>query len=101
MFDVSRLQKSPWNVSDVDRRETGLFPGKTKTSLSGSLFIYVFAPFHLGKEALARHALELQEARQVRESAPQSCSTRGQHAPVLHQAVLADGQAPQSGQTAS
>ena len=31
-------QKSPWNVSDVERRETGLFSEKTKTSLSGSFF---------------------------------------------------------------
>ena len=45
------------------------------------------------KQLLRGHALEQQEARQVRERAPQSCSTRGQHAPALHQAVLADGQA--------
>ena len=32
----------------MDRRETGLFPGKTKTSLSGSFFLFfqnVFEPF--------------------------------------------------------
>ena len=36
------------------------------------------------------HAPELQEVRPVRERAPQSCSARGQHAPAVHQAVLAD-----------
>ena len=30
---IIETQKSPWNVGDVDSRET--FPGKTKTSLSG------------------------------------------------------------------
>ena len=41
----------------------------------------------------AWHAREPQEARQVCERAPQSCSTKGQHAPDVHQGVLADGQA--------
>ena len=36
-----------------------------------------------------RHVLELQEARQVLEGAPQPCSARGQHAQAVHQAVLA------------
>ena len=47
----------------------------------------------LGEAALAWHALELQEARQMRESAPQHRAAARQHAPALHQAVLADGQA--------
>ena len=47
----------------------------------------------LGDESLAWHAPEPQEARQVLEGAPQPCSARGQHAPALHQTVLAHGQA--------
>ena len=47
----------------------------------------------VGQTALARHAPELQEARQVLEGAPQPCFARGQHAPAVHQAVLAHGQA--------
>ena len=96
-------------MSDVDRRETGLFPRKTKTSLPGSFFFFFFKkkcePFPLGEAALGavlacqstgdstgwtcpqptavtirglvfewldpRHVLELQEARQVLEGAPQ------------------------------
>ena len=42
-------QKSPWNVSGVDRRETGLFPGKKVTSLSGSFFEKIFSHFTLNK----------------------------------------------------
>ena len=48
---------------------------------------------YLGQKANAWHAFELQEARQALEGAPQPCSARGQHAPAVHQAVLADGQA--------
>ena len=110
-------------VSDVDRRETGLFPRKTKTSLPGSFFfLKKCEPFQLGEADVCqstgdstggrahgstavtirglvyewldpRHVLELQEACQVLEGAPQSCSARGQHAPAVHQAVLAHGQA--------
>ena len=47
---------------------------------------------HLGKQLLRGMRLSNKKP-QVRERAPQSCSTRGQHAPALHQAVLADGQA--------
>ena len=47
----------------------------------------------MGPATSAWHVLELQEARQVLEGAPQPCSARGQHAPALHQAVLAHGQA--------
>ena len=47
----------------------------------------------VGQAALWWHALELREARQVLERAPQPCSARGQHAPAVHQAVLAHGQA--------
>ena len=90
-------------VSDVDRRETGLFPRKTKTSLPGCFFFFLKKngePFQLGEADVCqstgdstggrahsptavtirglvyewldpRHALELQEARQVLEGAPQ------------------------------
>ena len=47
----------------------------------------------MGQTASPRHALEPQEARLVLEGAPQHCSARGQHAPAVHQAVLAHGQA--------
>ena len=111
-------------MSDVDRRETGLFPRKTKTSLPGSFFFLKkkCEPFQLGEADVcqstgdstggrahgstavtirglvyewldSRHALELQEARQVLEGAPRPCSARGQHAPAVHQVVLAHGQA--------
>ena len=56
-------------------------------------FKNIFEPFQLGEAALAWHALEPQEARQVLEGAPQPCSARGQHAPAVHQALLAHGQA--------
>ena len=75
---IIETQKSPWSVSDMDRRETGLFPGKTKTSLSGWFFFKeIFEPFQLGEAALAWHVLEPQEARQVLEGVPQPCSARG------------------------
>ena len=48
---------------------------------------------YLGEGAPVCLALELQEARQVRQRAPQPCSARGQRAPAVHQAVLANGQA--------
>ena len=69
---IIETQISLWNVSDVDRPETVLFPGKTKTPLSGSFFQKknFFEPFHLGEATLAWYALHLQEARQVRERAP-------------------------------
>ena len=115
---IIETQKSPWSVSDVDRRETGLFPRKTKTSLPGSFF-FLSEPFQLGEADVCqstgdstggrahsptavtirglvyewldpRHVLELQEARQVLEGAPQPCSAARQHAPAVHQAVLAD-----------
>ena len=47
----------------------------------------------VGEATLAWHVLEFQEARQVLEGAPQPCYARGQHAPAVHQALLADGQA--------
>ena len=50
-ISIIEMQKSLWGVSDEDRRETCLFPGKTKTSLAGS-FIFFFKNllnlFHLG-----------------------------------------------------
>ena len=47
----------------------------------------------IGPATSAWHVLELQKARQVLEGAPQPCSARGQHAPAVHHAVLAHGQA--------
>ena len=44
----------------------------------------------LGEAATAWHALDLREARQVRQSAPQPLAAARQHAPALHRAVLAD-----------
>ena len=87
-------------MSDVDRRETGSFPRKTKTSLPGCFFYKKSEPLQLGEADVCqstgdstggrahsptavtirglvyewldpRHALELQEARQVLERAPQ------------------------------
>ena len=88
-------------MSDVDRRETGLFPRKTKTSAARMFFFLKKSePFQLGEADVCqstgdstggrahsptavtirglvyewldpRHALELQEARQVLERAPQ------------------------------
>ena len=49
---VIETQKSPWSVSDVDRRETGLFPGKTKTSLSGSYIFFFVSLFTWVKQLL-------------------------------------------------
>ena len=110
-------------MSDVDRHETGLFPRKTKTSLPGSFFFlkkkvnlsnlvkHMFVKAQAtarvdahGSTAVTirglvyewldpRHVLELQEARQVLEGGSQPCSAGGQHAPAVHQAVLAHGQA--------
>ena len=47
----------------------------------------------VGDETPAWHAPELQEARQVLEGAPQASAAACQHAPALHQVVLAHGQA--------
>ena len=40
LLPIIKTQKSLWSVSNVDRCETGLFPRKTKTSLSGSFFFF-------------------------------------------------------------
>ena len=48
---------------------------------------------HLGEAAPARHAPEMQEARQERERAPQPRAPARQHAAALHLALLAHGQA--------
>ena len=45
------------------------------------------------KQVLRGMRFELQEARQVRERAPQPRAAARQHASAAHQAVLADGQA--------
>ena len=88
--DLTRPTEYIMRVTDVLCLSHGPRLGARMARRSGTR-----CPSHraLEQTALAWHGIEPQEARQMREGSPQSCSAARQHAWTIHQTVLAHGQA--------